>query len=98
MLLLEIPDAFSVPYPTSVAPAARNQSASVAAAAALQAVSGFTSPEVLKEITKRGQQVGDSNSGGGPLAMFLAPLTRLLQRTSSDPFYAVIAYRNFRRE
>ncbi|EFJ42486.1 hypothetical protein VOLCADRAFT_66880, partial [Volvox carteri f. nagariensis] len=54
-----------------------------------QAVSGFTEPQVLTET------LGEAGSLVGRL---LGPLTRLLQRSSSDPFYAVVSYRNFRPE
>ncbi|GLC34764.1 hypothetical protein PLESTM_000237500 [Pleodorina starrii] len=65
-----------------------------------QAVSGFTAPEVLTEVPKpgEGRQGAAGGSGADLLSGLLAPLTRLLRRSSSDPFYAVVAYRNFRRE
>lgn len=68
-----------------------------------QAVAGFTEPEVL---TKVELQPNSSSSGapgglgalGGALAKALGPLGALFERSSSDPFYAVVAYRNFKRE
>lgn len=48
------------------------------------AVSGFTQPEVLKEV------------GVTPDNSPLGKLKQLFQRSSSDPFYAVIAYRSFK--
>ncbi|KAG2446475.1 hypothetical protein HYH02_008466 [Chlamydomonas schloesseri] len=62
-----------------------------------QAVAGFTTPEVLTEVPKvAGAPAG--GTGGGSLPQWLKPLSRFFERTSSDPFYAVVAYRNFRRE
>jgi SAM-dependent methyltransferase len=47
-------------------------------------VAGFTQPEVLTEVSTR------------PDDSVLGKLKRLFARSSSDPFYAVIAYRNFK--
>ncbi|KAG2484416.1 hypothetical protein HYH03_016830 [Edaphochlamys debaryana] len=58
-----------------------------------QAVSGFTAPEVLTEVPLASG--GGGKSGGGGLAALLGPLGKLLARSGSDPFYAVVAYRNF---
>ncbi|KAI8463981.1 MAG: hypothetical protein J3K34DRAFT_129281 [Monoraphidium minutum] len=62
-----------------------------------QCVPGFTTPEVLLEVKAPGGAAPPAG-GGGPLAALLRPLAALLQRGGSDPFYAVVAYRNFRRE
>lgn len=34
----------------------------------------------------------------GPLAVLLGKARALIQRSAGDPFYAVVAYRNYRRE
>ncbi|KAG2433869.1 hypothetical protein HXX76_008222 [Chlamydomonas incerta] len=60
-----------------------------------QAVAGFTAPEVLTELPK---QVAGTAAGNGMLPQWLKPLSRFFARTSLDPFYAVVAYRNFKRE
>lgn len=47
------------------------------------------------------QAAGSASSAagsGGALPQWLKPLGRFFERTSSDPFYAVVAYRNFKRE
>jgi hypothetical protein len=41
---------------------------------------------------------GGGGGGGGPLAALLRPLAGLFQRAAGDPFYGVVAYRNFKRE
>lgn len=57
---------------------------------------GFTEPEVLLEVApSSGGAVG---AAPDPLARLLRPLQQLFERGSADPFYAVVAYRNFRRE
>lgn len=63
-----------------------------------QAVEGFTQPEALTEVKP---QAGDgSATRGGPqnLPGFLGGFAKLFLRSSSDPFYAVLAYRNFKPE
>lgn len=49
-----------------------------------QCVEGFTKPEVVTEV---GVAPDDSVAG---------KLKRFFKRSSGDPFYAVIAYRNFK--
>ncbi|GFR47957.1 hypothetical protein Agub_g9761, partial [Astrephomene gubernaculifera] len=70
-----------------------------------QAVSGFTQPEVLTEVRQQLQQQesgtagrsGSNTSAGGLLSGLLAPLQRLFRRGGpSDPFYAVVSYREFK--
>ncbi|GIL54348.1 hypothetical protein Vafri_9917 [Volvox africanus] len=65
-----------------------------------QAVSGFTAPEVLTAVPRPADQQQQGRAGGGGFLKGLlnSPLARLFRRSSSDPFYAVVAYRNFRRE
>ncbi|GLI61477.1 hypothetical protein VaNZ11_003874 [Volvox africanus] len=65
-----------------------------------QAVSGFTAPEVLTAVNRPADQQQQGRAGGGGFLKGLldSPLARLFRRSSSDPFYAVVAYRNFRRE
>ncbi|PNH11748.1 hypothetical protein TSOC_001390 [Tetrabaena socialis] len=63
-----------------------------------QSVAGFTAPEVLTKVAKQDGGGGGGGGGGGPLAAVLGPVAKLFQRSSSDPFYAVVAYRNFKRE
>jgi SAM-dependent methyltransferase len=56
------------------------------------AVAGFSPPEVLTEVKLPDEGLGLA----GALARLtgpLAPLVNLMGRASSDPFYAVIAYR-----
>ena len=48
-----------------------------------QCVEGFTQPEVVRELPA---------AGGSPLDAVM----RLFSMASSDPFYAVISYRNFK--
>jgi hypothetical protein len=50
-----------------------------------QCVSGFTKAEVITEV---GVEPDDSVFG---------KLKRFMKRSSSDPFYAVVGYRNYRR-
>lgn len=74
-------------------------------------MAGFTDPEVLLEVKPQppnstsGGGAAATDGGGGPLdglrralAAAGAPLLALAGRASSDPFYGVVAYRNFRRE
>lgn len=57
-----------------------------------QCVDGFTQPEVLTEVKA-------SSSRAAPAApAWLQPLLKFFQRSSGDPFYAVVSYRNFKRE
>jgi hypothetical protein len=61
-----------------------------------QCVEGFTEPEVLLQVPiPEGQ---DQGLLGGLLKALPQPLQQLLSRSSSDPFYAVLAYRNFKPE
>jgi hypothetical protein len=55
---------------------------------------------VLLEVKPGSSTTGAAGSGGkgGPLSALLKPLVGLFQRAGSDPFYAVVAYRNFKRE
>ena len=62
-----------------------------------QAVAGFTSPEVLLEVKAPGGGAPPP-AGRGPLDGLLRPLAALFARDGSDPFYAVVAHRNFKRE
>ena len=48
------------------------------------AVEGFTKPEVITEV------------GSAPDGSILGKLRRFVTRTQSDPFYAVVAHRNFK--
>jgi len=52
------------------------------------AVEGFTEPEVVQEVA--------AEEGREPTPLDM--MQRLFQRSANDPFYAVIAYRNFKRE
>ncbi|TVU15551.1 hypothetical protein EJB05_39076, partial [Eragrostis curvula] len=52
-----------------------------------QCVEGFTQPEVIRKLP---------SAGGGAAQQPLAAFVRLFGMASSDPFYAVIAYRNFK--
>ncbi|CAM0904152.1 unnamed protein product [Alopecurus aequalis] len=52
-----------------------------------QCVEGFTEPEVVRRLPP-----SDGKSGSSPLEA----LMRLFGQANSDPFYAVIAYRNFK--
>eukprot|EP00898_Chlorokybus_atmophyticus_P005716 jgi/Chlat1/6145/Chrsp41S05697 len=51
-------------------------------------VRGFTQPEVITELENPPAQRRD----------FISTLVKLFQRSSSDPFYAVVSYRNFKPE
>lgn len=51
----------------------------------ISAVAGFTAPELITEVLTE------------PDYSFLGRLKALFARSSSDPFYAVVAYRNFKR-
>ncbi|KAG8082394.1 hypothetical protein GUJ93_ZPchr0014g46616 [Zizania palustris] len=54
-----------------------------------QCVEGFTQPEVVRKLP--------SDAGGGKAASSpLAAVMRLFGIANSDPFYAVISYRNFK--
>ena len=61
-----------------------------------QCVTGFTQAEVVTELpgAKSERPVLGSNLPG-PLK-FLGNVAKLMQRSGSDPFYAVVAYRNFK--
>jgi hypothetical protein len=52
-----------------------------------QSVKGFTQPEVVRKLP---------SPGGGSSASPLDAVIRLFGMANSDPFYAVIAYRNFK--
>lgn len=54
-----------------------------------QAIEGFTTPEVLTEVS-------GASPPQGVNGLFQA-VQRLISRSTSDPFYAVVAYRNFKR-
>eukprot|EP00882_Tetradesmus_deserticola_P011394 GHRQ01012055.1.p1 GENE.GHRQ01012055.1~~GHRQ01012055.1.p1 ORF type:complete len:309 (+),score=84.59 GHRQ01012055.1:629-1555(+) len=57
-----------------------------------QAVQGYTDPEVVQQVPlPAGQQ-----QGSGLLQLMPKQLQQFFARTSSDPFYAVLAYRNFK--
>lgn len=56
-----------------------------------QSVRGFTAPEILTSVERRSS--GAPAQQGGLAALLPAPLRKLLQRASSDPFYAVVAYK-----
>ncbi|KAF6253890.1 S-adenosyl-L-methionine-dependent methyltransferase [Scenedesmus sp. NREL 46B-D3] len=59
-----------------------------------QAVEGYTEPEVVQQVPlPAGQQ-----QGSGLLQLMPKQLQQFFARTSSDPFYAVLAYRNFKPE
>eukprot|EP00232_Nephroselmis_pyriformis_P024242 CAMPEP_0182872978 /NCGR_PEP_ID=MMETSP0034_2-20130328/12046_1 /TAXON_ID=156128 /ORGANISM="Nephroselmis pyriformis, Strain CCMP717" /LENGTH=217 /DNA_ID=CAMNT_0025005601 /DNA_START=42 /DNA_END=695 /DNA_ORIENTATION=+ len=51
-----------------------------------QCVAGFTEPEVVTEVN------GDGSEG-----TILGKITRLFTRSAGDPFYAVVAHRNFKK-
>lgn len=53
-----------------------------------QCVEGFTQPEVVRRLP--------SDAGGKADSSPLAALMRLFGQASSDPFYAVISYRNLK--
>ncbi|KAK9832709.1 hypothetical protein WJX81_002517 [Elliptochloris bilobata] len=53
-------------------------------------VRGFTEPEALTDVDV-------APPPQGPLAALLSKAKAFLQRSSGDPFYAVVAYRNYRR-
>lgn len=61
-----------------------------------QCVEGFTEPEVVLEVPLPASQ----QQGGVQqlLRVLPKPLQQLMGRAGQDPFYAVIAYRNFRAE
>jgi hypothetical protein len=57
-----------------------------------QAVQGYTEPEVVLQVPlPEGQQ-----QGSGLLQLLPKQVQQFFARTSSDPFYAVLAYRNFK--
>jgi hypothetical protein len=58
-----------------------------------QCVEGFTQPEVLQSVPL---PEGSQQSGGGLLSLLPKQLRALLSSGVSDPFNAVVAYRNFR--
>ena len=55
-----------------------------------QNVNGFTEPEVITEVLPDGIE----DKKGNP---FVKMMKTFVKRTSSDPFYAVVSYRNFKR-
>lgn len=55
-----------------------------------QCIEGFTTPEVVKKPISPTQS--SQNSSPNPLSL----ITNLFQSASKDPFYAVVAYRNFK--
>jgi hypothetical protein len=55
-----------------------------------QCVEGFTQPEVVRRLPP--SDAAGGKSGSSPLEA----LMRLFGQAGSDPFYAVIAYRNFK--
>lgn len=72
-----------------------------------QAVAGFTAPEVLLDAGPPTQSSSSPGSGSGsgspgaagnPLAGLFAKAAALFGRAASDPFYAVVAYKGFKRE
>ena len=54
------------------------------------AVAGFTEPEALTRVDVQTRT-------GGPFGAALTAVRTLWQRSQQDPFYAVLAYRNFKR-
>jgi SAM-dependent methyltransferase len=61
-----------------------------------QCVEGFTEPEVLQEVKlPEGSQQGGLQ---GLLAALPQPLQQFMSRAGQDPFYGVVAYRNFKPE
>lgn len=50
--------------------------------------------QVLLEV--KGAKAGAPQLPSGPLGALLAPLAKLMTRAGTDPFYAVVAYRNFK--
>lgn len=63
-----------------------------------QCVEGFTEPEVLTQVPIPEGRQQDSGWLDGLAKALPQPLQALLTRSSSDPFYAVLAYRNFKPE
>ncbi|MEW5306001.1 MAG: hypothetical protein WDW36_008507 [Sanguina aurantia] len=59
------------------------------------AVEGFTAPEALTKVEPKGNA---APSGGFVLPGALKAVMKLFERSGSDPFYAVISYRNFARD
>lgn len=60
---------------------------------------GFTEPEVLLEVPLPPERQDQGNGLlAGLVKVLPQPLQQLLSRSSSDPFYAVLAYRNFKPE
>ena len=55
-----------------------------------QNVNGFTEPEVITEVLPDGIEDKKGNK-------FVKMMKTFVKRTSSDPFYAVVSYRNFKR-
>jgi hypothetical protein len=57
-----------------------------------QAVQGYTEPEVVLQVPlPEGQQ-----QGSALLQLLPKQVQQFFARTGSDPFYAVLAYRNFK--
>ena len=53
---------------------------------------GFTAPEVVKKV------VGKDGQQATLYPQFLMPLINLLSQGATDPFFAVLSYRNFKPE
>ncbi len=62
-------------------------------------IAGFTDPEVVLEVkTKDGATPSPLAATGLAGLPLLGPLLKLMERSGGDPFYGVLAYRNFKRE
>lgn len=59
----------------------------------LRCIAGFTEPEVVKEVPSA--PAGRDSVASGPVQLLKA-IGSFFQRSGQDPFYAVIAYRNFK--
>ncbi|WIA33350.1 hypothetical protein OEZ86_006487 [Tetradesmus obliquus] len=57
-----------------------------------QAVQGYTEPEVVVQVALPAAQ----QQGGGLAQLLPKQLQQFFARASNDPFYAVLAYRNFK--
>lgn len=60
------------------------------------AVQGFTQAEILTKVELPKQGSGAAAGGGFSLQQALDALMSRLMGAGSDPFHAVVAYRNFR--
>ena len=56
------------------------------------ALQGFASIEVVKKVETK-----DGNTAA-PYPQFIMPLVNLIFKGQSDPFFAVLGYRNFKPE